>query len=423
MSDIIYNKKRLTGLIAPHFYPLWADMKKFKHRHYWLPGGRGSTKSSFVSVRIVRGLLEDPNAHACVFMQGKVDIRESVLEQVMWAIEAMGLEDFFTVTASPIQVTYHPTGQKILFRGMDDPRKTKSVKMRHGYLKYTWFEEADRLDGMKAMNTALLSTMRGGPVYQNIVTYNPPESSANWINAEVLRYKENRLVFPSDYRTVPRAWLGDAFFEEADEMRRTNLVMYEHIFLGKVTGTGSEVFSNINIREITEEEIASFRTRRHGLDLGHTNDLSVLETCFYSERTKTLYLFGEWAKHCAFPDVIYEEGIRSRGLEREPICGDAGGLGVAIIGDLNRYGANVHKAQKPKNSVELGMLWLRRLNCIVIDPARCPVASREFSTYEFARLRDGTVLSDYPDRDNHSIDSVRYACEEYIFEGRGSRLL
>lgn len=96
---------------------------------------------------------------------------------------------------------------------------------------------------------------------------------------------------------------------------------------------------------------------------------------------------------------------------------------MAIIGDLNRYGANVHKASKPKNSVEMGLMWLRRLNCIVIDPVRCPVAAREFTTYEFAKLRDGTVLEDYPDKNNHSIDATRYACEEYIFEGRGSRLL
>ncbi len=423
MENREYSRVSIKALIAPHFYPLWDDMRAFRHRHYWLPGGRGSTKSSFASIRLVRGILEDPEAHAMVFMQGKVDIRESVLEQVMWAIGEMGLTDWFAVTTGPIQVTYRPTGQKILFRGMDDPRKTKSVKMRRGYIKYTWFEEADRLDGMKAMTTALLSTMRGGPVYQNVVTYNPPESSANWINSERVRHQDSRLVFPSDYRDVPPSWLGDAFIEEAEEMRRTNPQMYEHVFLGKVTGTGSEVFTNLNLREITDEEVSRFRSRRHGLDLGHTNDLSVLATTFYDEPKNTLYLFGEWAKHCAFPDVIFEEGIRSRGLSNEPICGDAGGLGVAIIGDLNRYGANVHKAQKPKNSVEMGMMWLRRLNCIVIDPERCPVAAREFSTYEFARLRDGTVLSDYPDRNNHSIDAVRYANEEYVFAGRGSRLL
>lgn len=423
MDRSSYSRVSLKALIAPHFYPLWSDMRNFRHRHYWLPGGRGSTKSSLASIRMARGIMEDPMANGCVFMQGKVDIRESVLEQMMWAVGEMGVTDWWDVCTGPIQMTYRPTGQKILFRGMDDPRKTKSVKLRRGYIKYTWFEEADRLDGVKAMTTAMLSTMRGGPVFQNIVTYNPPESSANWINSEVTRYKANRLVFPSDYRGVPREWLGEAFFEEAEEMQRTNPTMYEHVYLGKVTGTGSEVFTNLNLRDISDDEIDGFRTRRHGLDLGHTNDLSALETTHYCEKTKTLYVFGEWAKHCAFPDVIFEEGIRARGLEDEPICGDAGGLGVAIIGDLNRYGANVHKAQKPKNSVEMGMLWLRRLNCIVIDPRRCPVAAREFSTYEFAKLRDGTVLADYPNRDNHSIDAVRYGNEEYIFAGRGSRLL
>ena len=417
------QKVRLSSLIAPSFYPVWADMRQFRHRHYWLMGGRGSTKSSFAGVRITKGIVEDPMANAAVFMQGKTDIRQSVLEQIMWSVDHMSLQDYFAVHTGPMEVIYLPTGQKIVFRGMDDPRKSKGIKVRRGYIKYCWFEELDRFDGMKAITTALLSAMRGGESAQIIATFNPPESSANWVNAEARKYRKDRYIHHSDYRSVPREWLGEPFIEEAEEMKRTNPTMYEHVFLGKVTGTGSEVFTNLSNRRITDEEIAQFRNVRHGLDLGHTNDVSALVSTSYDPRTKTLYIFDEWSKHCAFADVIYNEAIKARGLERTHIIGDAGGLGVAIIGEINRYGACVHKAQKPKNSVELGMLWLRRLNCIVIDPVRCPQTWEEFSTYEFRRLRDGTPCAEYPDMNNHRIDSVRYGNEDFIFSGSGSRLL
>lgn len=418
-----YKKVNLSSLIGPSFYPVWADMRAFRHVYYWLKGGRGSTKSSFASVRVIRGILEDPLANAVVFMQAKADIRDAALAQIMWAIDSMGLTDWFSVYTGPMQVVYKPTGQKILFRGMDDPSKTKSIKVRKGYIKFAWFEEFDRFDGMKAITTALLSIMRGGPVFQVIMTYNPPESSANWVNTEAGRYKESRYIHTSDYRTVPRAWLGDEFFREAEEMKRTNLSMYEHVFLGKVTGTGAEVFTNLTNRPITDEEIAGFRNVRHGLDLGHTNDETALISTAYDARQKILYIFNEWSKHCAFADVIFNEGIQARGLARAPIIGDAGGLGVAIIGEINRYGACVHKAQKPKNSVDLGMLWLRRLSCIVIDSRRCPGAWQEFSTYEWRKTRDGTPLPEYVDMNNHRIDSVRYGNEDFIFAGHGSRIL
>ena len=418
-----FQRVPLTDLVAPVFYPVWDDMRNYRHRHYWMIGGRGGAKSSVASVRVAKGVLEDPMANACVFMQGKTDIREAVFEQMMWAIEKMGLGGWFIPQTAPIEITYGPTGQKILFRGMDDPRKIKSIKLRRGYIKYTWFEEADRMDGIKAITTALLSTMRGGPVYQNIVTYNPPESSANWINAEARKLKESRYVHQSSYLDIPRDWLGEPFYEEAEEMRRSNPRLYEHIYLGKVTGTGSEVFTNLVNRRITDEEIERFTSKRYGLDLGHTNDLSALMQTAYDAKTRTLYVFGEWTKHCAFADVIFEEGIRKNGIENEPIVGDAGGLGVAIIDDLRRYGANVHKAQKPKNSVDLGWLWLRRLNAIVIDGIRCPVAWEEFSTAEFPALRDGTPLDKYPDVRDHTIAGVRYGNEDIIFAGRGSRIL
>lgn len=129
---------RLTDLISPSFYGVHHDLKEGKHTYYDLYGGRGSTKSSFISIEIVKGVMEDPKANAVVFRKVANTIGTSVYEQIMWAIIELGVEDLWHCTTSPYKCTYKPTGQVILFRGLDKAEKTKSVKVSKGYIKYLW---------------------------------------------------------------------------------------------------------------------------------------------------------------------------------------------------------------------------------------------------------------------------------------------
>ena len=133
---------RLTDLIAPAFYDLHWDISEDRHTHYWLKGGRGSTKSSFISVEIPLGMVQDKQANAICYRKFGNTLESSVYAQLIWAIEQLGIAEYWTINKSPMRLTYRPTGQVVLFRGLDDPNKSKSIKLPHGYFKYIWFEEA-----------------------------------------------------------------------------------------------------------------------------------------------------------------------------------------------------------------------------------------------------------------------------------------
>lgn len=236
---------RLTDLIAPSFYQLYGLMKKERYTHYWLKGGRGSTKSSFISIAIVLGIMKHPKTNAVAIRKVGLYLKDSVFEQLNWAIEKLGVSDLWHVKYSPLEMMYIPTGQKILFRGADKPKKLKSTKVSKGYIRYIWYEECDEFNGMEEIRTINQSLMRGGAKFDVFYSYNPPKSQRNWVNAEILEERPDRLVHHSDYTSVPKAWLGEQFIAEAEHLKRSQPAIYAHEYLGEVTGTGGEVFTNV----------------------------------------------------------------------------------------------------------------------------------------------------------------------------------
>ena len=231
---------RLSDLIAPSFYDLHRDIAAHRHTHYKLAGGRGSTKSSFISLEIPLGMMQDPQANAIAMRKVGRFLEESVFQQLIWAINALGVADKWKIRYSPLSLTYIPFGNKIIFRGADDPQKIKSVKLANGYFKYIWFEERAEFDGDSEERTILQSLMRGGPKYYVFYSWNPPKSMNNWVNQDILQSRANTIVHHSDYRTVPAEWLGEDFFIEAEGLKETKPKAYEHEYLGIATGTGGQ---------------------------------------------------------------------------------------------------------------------------------------------------------------------------------------
>ena len=205
---------KLTDIIAPSFYAVHWDILEGKHTYYDLYGGRGSTKSSFISVEIVLGIMEDPEANAVVFRKYGVTLRESVYEQIEWAIESLGVSELWQGYTNPMRFVYKPTGQKIVFRGLDKAKKTKSIKVAKGYFKYLWFEELDEFAGIEEIRTVQQSVLRGGSKFVVFKSFNPPISRSNWANEYVAEPRESALRHKSDYTTVPAEWLGEQFIED-----------------------------------------------------------------------------------------------------------------------------------------------------------------------------------------------------------------
>lgn len=408
------------------------DILHHGHTHYVFAGGRGSTKSTFVGgICIPLLIMQNPNIHVVCFRKVANTIQNSIFAQVVWGIYQLGLEDLFKIPKTySTPITYIPTGQRILFMGMDDPHKVKSIKLPFGYVGVTWWEELDQYAGEKEIRTALQSTMRGGDIFWDFRTFNPPISKNNWANeyAEDAELRDNTLLVRNTYLDVPREWLGQPFIDEAEDLRDINPDAYEHEYMGVATGTGGDVFKNASdmdmsvlvditdydgrvIRQVPMYE--TFDKIYNGIDWGFARDPFRFVRMHFDKARLDLYIFDEYSTTRTRNEdvftILYDELKKVR--RDELVTADS--AEEKSIADFRAYGAFIRGADKGAESVRYGIKWLQGLRHIYIDKRRCPETYSEFISYEYEQDRDGNFISAYPDADNHSIDAVRYALERY----------
>lgn len=398
---------RMSEMLAPVFYDFAKDVMRHGHTHYDIRGGRGSLKSSTVSLLVPQLLIANPNTHALVLRKVANTLRDSVFNQYMWAIAELGMAGLWYAKVSPMEIIYRPTGQKIMFRGADDPMKIKSIKVPFGYIAVTHFEEKDQFSGRAEIRTILQSTMRGGDKFWNFESYNPPISRDNWANIDSAEDKPNRLCHISTYLDAPKSWLGEEFLNEAEYLKQTDERAYQHEYLGLPVGTGGNVFDKLELREITDDEIKRFDRIYQGIDFGWYPDPFCFIRIYYDVARETLYLIDEHYvnKMSNEDNAVW---IRDRHYNDFPITCDS--AEPKSIADLRASGLDARNAIKGPGSVEYGMKWLQRRK-IVIDKRRTPNAYKEIVGYEYERNKDGEIISGYPDKNNHAIDAIRYGME------------
>lgn len=402
---------KLSDKMAPSFFSVHQDVKQHSHTHYVLAGGRGSTKSSYVSLEIPLLLMQNPECHAVILRKVANTLRNSVYTQMEWALDSLHISDKWKMTVSPMEMVRKATGQKILFFGVDDKAKIKSIKLPFGYVGVVWYEELDQFAGMEEIRNLNQSLMRGGSKFWCFSSYNPPKSANNWVNEEMLLDEQDRLVHRSDYLSVNPDWLGPQFIYEADKLKAKNETAYRHEYLGEITGTGGAVFENVIEKRITDEEIQQFDRRRYGLDFGFAVDPLAFVSMYYDAKREILYVFDEIYQ----PKLTNRHAaakIKKKITETALIRADS--AEPKSIKELNELGLRVIAAKKGPDSVEFGIRWLQGLSAIVIDKRRCPNTYKEFVTYEYETTRDGQYISAYPDKNNHAIDAVRYGCEDLM---------
>lgn len=406
----------LTQVIAPSFYELHHGLKAEADNEYWLKGGRGSTKSTFISIEVLLGMIKDPNANTVVFRRFQNELRDSVYGQFEWSAAKLGIADRVKFQVSPMQIVFD-TGQKIVFKGADKPSKLKSINLGRGYIKYVWFEELDQFSGMDEIRIILQSVLRGGNEKRIVFySYNPPKSGRAWVNKEARIPKSGRRVHHSTYLDVPRHWLGERFLIEAEHLRDVNETAYRHEYLGEEVGTGLEVFNNVIIEPISNSMIATFDRIRQGLDFGYAVDPACFERMHLDATRRRLYFIDEVKGINLFNRELFSK-VQAKGYHHELTIGDS--AEPKSIDELRSLGMNIRGAKKGPGSVEFGIKWLQDLEAIVIDPVRCPLAANEFINYALEQDRSGEVKSRFPDRDNHSIDATRYGLESDMTTGTG----
>lgn len=417
-------------LISEPFFSMHRRIARDEGGDFWLYGGRASTKSSCISLEIVNGLMTHTDRSAFVMVKRRVDIREGVYEQMLWALRMLGVADEWTCTVSPLRMTRKTTGQAIIFRGGDNTEKTKAVKAPSGtYFSYLWIEEADQFSGMNELRTIYQSVTRdAGPdaVYYRFHSFNPPRSRKSWANEQIqMLQAQGTPVYRANYNDVPPEWVPSQIYEDAERLKAIDPQSYAHEYLGEPVGFGNEVFERVEVREITPHERANLEYHYYGLDWGFARDPLAWVKIAYDAKSRTLYILDELVG-CGMSNVQSAELIASRMntplKHKETVIEDAEPYAVVwcdsaepkSIADYRECGINAKGAVKQGiHNVRNSIKWLQCRTKIVIDK-NCTHAAGEFSTYSYELTQDGEPTGNLPDIDNHTIDAVRYACTTLI---------
>ena len=411
----------LKDIIGPAFYDMHCDIRENKHTYYNLAGGRGSLKSSTISVEIVLGMMSDENANAVIYRKVKDTLATSVYEQIIWAIDVLGVSNDWHCTKSPLMCMYKPSGTKILFKGLDKAKRSKSMKFAKGYAKYLWFEEFDEFDGGEEIRSVQQSVLRGGTKFFVFRSMNPPKSKSNWANdyMETESLREDTYTSHTTYLSAPVEWLGQQFIDDAEWLKETKPEAYSHEYLGEMIGTGADVFDNIISRRISDDEIFSFSNIYMGVDWGWYPDPYRWVAMNYDSRRRILIIYDEYSCNKRTNEQTFAYLTEEKHIPETQLitCDSAEKKSTA---DYKLWGLNARNAEKGPGSVEAGIHWLQQLNGIEIDPIRCPKTYEEFYHYELELDKEGEPINDaFPDCNNHSIDATRYAMER-VSKRRGN---
>lgn len=296
----------------------------------------------------------------------------------------------------------------------------------------TQCEELDQFAGPNEIRKVTQSTMRGGNIFWDFRTFNPPISMNNWANEYVnsIEDRDNTLVVRNTYLDVPKEWLGPVFIEEAEELKELNYKAYQHEYLGIPVGTGGNVFPNVE--DIDTDQIITipgtdtkvrmcetFDNIFNGIDWGFAKDPFRFVKMHFDRRHLDLYIYRELDSHQTRNITIFEELYDERKMIDRNELVTADSAEPKSIADFKAYGAYIRGAVKGPDSVRYGIKWLQGLRHIYIDRRKCPKTFQEFVAYEYEQDRDGNFISAYPDENNHGIDATRYALEKF-YSRRGN---
>ena len=416
-----------SNIFAKVYNKYFRMVLKHEKERYTFTGGRASTKSSFISIVIVVLITMFPKLNALVVRKTAKTLRRSVFEQIVWAIDKLHLRytkergTGFKIPKSEVSalpITYirkDGTKQQIIFAGCDDPEKIKSIKVSQGYFGILWVEEKTEFTPADLQNVRI-SALRGGDTFYIFESYNPPSAARHWCNREAATYDPNRVVIHTTYLDIPAEWLGAAILHDIEQTKATNKRAYENIYLGLATGSGQNIFENVELREITDDEIKAFDFLYCGIDWGYYPDPFAFSVSSYNAPKQELFIFDELylnkrGNYDAFKDLTKHMEIAGLDIANDRITADS--AEPKSIADFRSWGGNVRGAIKGIGSRDTSFKWLQGLKKIVIDPRRCPRMADEFTLYEHEiDKRTGEIMSGYPDgQPDHGIDTIRYALE------------
>lgn len=372
-------------------------------------GSRGSKKSKTTAIWHIAKMMEFPLSNTLVVRKVERTLRDSCFSDLKWAIHKLGVDAYWKATTSPMELTYTPTGQKIIFRGLDDPLKVTSISVPKGFINFVWIEEAyeiTREEDFDMIDESIRGEVPDGYFKRFTITFNP-WNERHWLKKRFFDApSDDVLSMTTTY--LCNEWLDKADLKVFEEMKKRNPRRYQVAGLGNWGVIDGLVYENWKEEVFTLSEIRKCETVS-GLDFGYTNDPTAFFMGFLDQEQKRLYVWDELYEKGLSNKRIFER-IQEMGYSKERITADS--AEPKSIDELKGYGLRVNPAKKGKDSILNGIQWIQDLE-IIIHP-RCVNFLTEIGSYTWKEDKFGKKLNEPIDDANHLMDAMRYALESFI---------
>lgn len=400
---------KLPEVVGKGYGSFW----RWKGRYRVCKGSRASKKSKTTALWYITNLMKYQDANLLVVRKTFRTLKDSCFTELKWAIHRLGVDAFWEVKESPLEMTYKPTEQKIYFRGLDDPLKVTSITVETGCLCWMWIEEAYEIsseDDFNMLDESIRGTVPPGLFKQITLTLNP-WNEHHWIKKRFFDHPDDEtLAMTTNYKC--NEWLDDADQKVFETMRKQNPRRYKVAGLGDWGIVDGLVYENWKEESFTLDVLKGCESAI-GLDFGYTNDPSAFFVGFLDKANRKLYVWDEIYQKGLSNKRIHEE-ISNAGYAKERMTADS--AEPKSIDELKGYGLRIKGAKKGKDSVKNGIQWIQDLE-IIIHP-RCVNFLTEISNYTWDKDKFGNKMNTPIDDFNHLMDAMRYAMEKFI-QGKG----
>ena len=404
-------KKNLPQIIGKGYATYW----NYKGRYKVVKGGRGSKKSTTTALWIIYKMMQYPLANTLVVRRVFNTHKDSTYTQLKWASNVLGVSHLWKFSKSPLEATYLPTGQKILFRGLDDPMSITSITVEHGHLCWCWFEEAFQImneDDFNKVDMSIRGELPPGYFKQIILSFNP-WSEKHWLKKRFFDVVDDDILAITTNYTC-NEFLGEDDKKLFEKMKLNTPRRYNIEGLGNWGIAEGLVYSNFEELEFNIEEIKKRPNIKSafGLDFGYTNDPTAFISSLIDLDNNEIYIFDEhYQKAMSNKDIA--NMIKYKGYSKEKIVGDSSE--PKSIDDIKRQGIyRIKGAKKGKDSILNGIQFIQDFK-IYVHP-KCENTLVELSNYVW-NTKDGNVINKPIDDYNHLMDALRYSLEDVRLGG------
>ena len=404
-------KKNLPQIIGKGYATYW----NYKGRYKVVKGGRGSKKSTTTALWIIYKMMQYPLANTLVIRRVFNTHKDSTYTQLKWASNVLGVSHLWKFSKSPLEATYVPTGQKILFRGLDDPMSITSITVEHGHLCWCWFEEAFQImneDDFNKVDMSIRGELPPGYFKQIILSFNP-WSEKHWLKKRFFDVVDDDILAITTNYTC-NEFLGSDDKKLFEKMKINNPRRYNIEGLGNWGIAEGLVYDNFEELEFNIDEIKKRRNVKSafGLDFGYTNDPTAFIASLIDLDNNEIYIFDEHYQK-AMSNKMIADMIKYKGYSKEKIVGDSSE--PKSIDDIKRQGVyKIKGARKGKDSILNGIQYIQDFK-IYVHP-KCENTLIELSNYVWD-TKEGNVINKPIDDYNHLMDALRYSIEDVRLSG------